>query len=402
MIDLLLACTLLHPLYELDKGNWIGINSIIVMMSIVLASLVLALSKFLSTQYVEKVRMIVKYEITEGFVSLMIIFALLTLTSASYTAVCSLTTSAAGPGFNDPFQFATSYLSNLLFIKGIGMANKMYYASTVLAVDGKVLDYTMSTLASFATASAFKTKFVGPLGSLSVGIVFPSDQVEYLYYDYVSVLGGFLSSTIILTFGMLFIMFLILPAIQYLSLTVVVPVAIALRSLAFTGPNLRVASNTIIALSIALYFIFPLTLAMDSYVTNWVWCINMNAASCNPYVAYLTPYALNNNPMQGLLSSNTAPTSYDNGAGVPISMPIDIYSQLIAGNGGLVSTLETLLKGLVNTPGIIGDYTMQTSQYLFQGIVLMALDIAITVGFAQGFAKGLNSVSQLVGTGQFW
>ncbi len=401
MIDMLILCTHGPSFAALDPGGWIGINSLVILMSLAVASLVFALSRFLSTQYAQKTSMLIKYEIAEAFVSFMLIITMLSFTYASYSAVCMLTTSAAGTQYTDPFQFATSYVANLMFIKGIGLANKMYYTSALLAIDGNVLDYVMNALAAKMTSKITGMLTGATTGGLaSIELKFSSGEVEYVYYDFVATLSGLLGSFIIITFGSLFIIFLLLPVIKAVTLTIIMPVAIAMRSLAFTGPQLRYASNTVIALSIAMYFIFPLTLAMDSYVVNWVWCIN--TAVCNPYVAYLTPYTLNNPVPPGLLSQAQAPTSYDTGGGTPFSLPYNLYSQLFAGNGGVASSLEQLFIGLFDIPGIVSDYTMSTAQYLFQGIVLLALDVAITVGFASGLSKGLDSMSRIVGAGPFW
>ena len=60
------------------------------------------------------------------------------------------------------------------------------------------------------------------------------------------------------------------------------------------------------------------------------------------------------------------------------------------------------MVNLINAPQEINNLIPPVAEYLFQGIILIALDMAITIGFAQGLAKGLGSLSNMMNIGPFW
>ena len=86
-----------------------------------------------------------------------------------------------------------------------------------------------------------------------------------------------------------------------------------------------------------------------------------------------------------------------------ISLPLNFFgADLFAGNNGLLGIIGNVVNGLENMPRLINGYVLETAQYLFQGIFLIAIDVAITVGFAVGLNRGLNSIGQLLAVGPFW
>ena len=92
-------------------------------------------------------------------------------------------------------------------------------------------------------------------------------------------------------------------------------------------------------------------------------------------------------------------------------MPIVVTVALgVTWPGGTVSIDGPLAGGVT---GGVYPYTVMlavallpdesSAQYIFQGIVLIAIDFAIAMGFAQGIYKGLNAIPTILGGGgPFW
>lgn len=373
----------------LDRNDWIGINALVVLAFIIFSSAIYAISGLLPTVNREKLRGLVKYEAVEGVISILIIASLLAFSSVACNVGAAL--SQQGTGYQDPFQFAHYYIGNLLFAKGVTLTTNLYSVGTLFLIDGNVMQYLLATVANkFSQFSA--------LGGTFRMTVSSPDEVSYIFFEYSSIMNTLFAILIVVTFGLLFVMFLIFPIIESVSLTIVLPLAIIMRSLSFTGPRLRDAANTVIALAIAFYFILPLTIAMDNYITNWMYCAKKGSA-CNPYVQYLAGYKLNTLPIASLFTAQgTSPLLKD----AP-PLPLNYWAlSTTTGNGGILNTLKTLAVTMVNAPATVDNFANETAQYLFEGIVLIALDMAITIGFAQGLTKGLNSVSGIMGLGPFW
>ena len=64
--------------------------------------------------------------------------------------------------------------------------------------------------------------------------------------------------------------------------------------------------------------------------------------------------------------------------------------------------LGNLWKYVLDAPGIMTDFGTEVGGFIFVGLVLPLIDIAITVGFVAGLGKGLNAVSSLFSPGSFW
>jgi hypothetical protein len=225
-----------------------------------------------------------------------------------------------------------------------------------------------------------------------------------LYETYMAYSGAYtmFAGFLVVTFGALFILYLLLPIIMALAMNLLVPAAILLRSVSFAGPKLREASNAFIAIGIALYFVLPLSISANQAIVNWLYCQNPGQA-CNPYLQYVGPYDLNNIPLTVLLTPQTMGAYGYIGAN-PLSLPVSFFGQAIeTGAGGWGSYIKDLAEGLVDLPDQVNSYSVSVAQYVFEGIVLIALDFAITMGFAQGLYKGLNAIPSVLGSsGSFW
>lgn len=379
-----------------NKNDWININVLVVLTFIMISALVYAISGILPIANRERLRGVVKHEAVEGVLSILIIVALVTITISACNVGSVLSGQAST--FQDPFQYSHQYLGHLLFSTGVGLTTDLYAKGLTFLVDG----YAASYLGGLISSAIPDLKPI-PGFKISIGLSGVTNFIS-IFYGYNSVLSLVYATFIVLTFGLLFVLLLTLPIVESLAFTVVLPIAIIMRSLSFTGPRLREASNTVIAITIAFYIVLPLTITMTNFITNWTYCIGNGNNPCNPYSYYLQGYKLGKDDVP-VTSIFTDKADY-NGAfllqGTPINLPINVfYKTISSGSGGTAQALKNLVVDLFFTPYAIDNFSLQVSQYLFQGIILFALDIAIVVGFAQGLSRGLNSVSRILGTGPF-
>ena len=69
---------------------------------------------------------------------------------------------------------------------------------------------------------------------------------------------------------------------------------------------------------------------------------------------------------------------------------------------GIAQLTGSIINALAGIPGQTDNYGVEVAEYMFTSIVLIALDVAITLGFAQGLARGLGSISGAMNVGPFW
>ncbi|HUB92422.1 MAG TPA: hypothetical protein VL945_00510 [Candidatus Saccharimonadales bacterium] len=380
----------------LNNNNWLSITALVVVMSLMISAMAYGLSGLFPGNTRERVRGVVKYEYIQGIFSIILIIVLFTLSFSACSIGSALVGTAAAPlNYQDPFQFASYYIGNLMFAKGIALVTGLFSAGTVLMVDATLVNFFVSEIGQ---AVPIRNSGTG----LKIAIT-GTDEPATVIYEYSYVLNTVLAPLVVVSFGLLFVIFLSLNVIEALALTLVIPVAIIMRSLAFTGPKLREVSNGLVAIAIAFYFVFPLTLAMNYYVVNWTYCIN--GGSCNPYATpYLNPgYQLNNLPINQLFTNpEYASTASISGIGALINVWTNFYSFQAQGSGGFLAAVSEIFQGLVSVPSLLNNFVMETAQYLFQAIFLIALDVGITIGFAVGLHKSLEAMGQIFGIGPFW
>ncbi len=345
-----------------NQYNWISINMIVVLAFLTIAGLIYALSNLLPPRTMSKLKSISRYEIAQVVISLIIIIVIAGLASLS----CNFTNSIAGM---DTFEAAEAYIAKLLYVNGINLAAHIYSTSIEFMVVGEIAKYASYFLSGsipLADTSALKV-------SISI-----SPAINSVYTNYADLIVSY-NIFVVVTFGMLFLMFLSLFIVKGIMLTVVLPVAIAMRSLAFFGPRLREAANSFLALAIAFYFIFPLTFVMDSYIVNWTYCTG-SLSSCNPYYSsYPVSYTSSYIPPSSIFALNPQYSMF----GLTFNVPLNFYSSAFVSG---VSTKQALLP-----PSAVGTISQEVADFLFQGIFLMALDLGITAAFAKSLTNALNS-----------
>ncbi len=395
----------------LNVNNWIGINVLVVLAFLGVASFIYATSNLMSNTYRERVRKILRGEYTECMISIFLITSLITISYASCNIGASL--SGLGSNYQNVFQADNYYIGTLLFSKGTGIVSGLITQGLFLSIDGLIANQVLSSYNAYINNQLPNEGTIAGTPNPQVGQPAYAIEAEYdgdiytVYNSYADVYTTY-AGFIVLGFGVLFVLFFMLPIISSTALVLLVPVAIIMRSLAFSGPKLREAANALLALSIALYFVFPLAISMNGYVVSWVYCTqspyqlsvanapSAPSTSCNPYPQYVSAYAINSIPISTFFAQN-AISEYNSGA-----LQSNFLGAANLGTGNIVNTVTTLVQGLVGLPSLISNYTNQVAEYLFECVVLVALDFAITMGFAQSLYKGLNSISGVLGAGSFW
>jgi hypothetical protein len=383
-----------------NRNDWIEINMLVVIFSIMISSLIYLLANFLPRDRMEKLRGIANYEILEAFFSIVIIAFLI------FTAdlVCQIGGLLVGQSnYIDLFTSIDGYIGNLLFVNGINIVSKLYTIS---------IQYT-----EIATLSTFLLNYAILLiqGLLGIGTIVPnlvtitfSANIDALLSSYSGIFTNMYGSLIATSFGGLFILFIAMPIIEAGAMTVLAPLSIIFRSFSFVGPQLRKTSNLLLAMAIGLYFILPLTITFDSYIAG---CLGIGLGIkpvplCSDYPSlfsqYLTGYSVNS-VSPSLFTSPVSNSLNTTGSIVPNSIINQVGSMAVPTNfWGKALNLNGFYANLTDAPGVTATYGKIVASYLFLGIVLLAIDSAITLGFVAGLARGLDAMSNLFGVGGFW
>lgn len=392
----------------LFQQQWVGISALIVLVAFVISAMMYALGNTLASSFREKLKQLAKAEAVQALIGLVIIFALIAFSEITCTIGSSMSQQITGSTLA-PFAFAQFYIGNLLFANGFGLVGAMYSTSIQYTTVGLVVKFFSDSLvlpfSSAATALPSLIPGAGKIGALLGGWGFsvgPSANLANLYNSYASVLSGAYTDLVIISFASLLIVFLMLPLVQYASLTLIVPLSIVMRLLPFMGPKLRDTSDTLLAIAIAFYFILPLTIVLDSYIVSWAYCIppmTSASGSCNPYVGYLGQYTENTLVINSLLqtSTNTISNGFIGGGGW------STFTNIFTGGQFLFSgfNFQSLMQ-IIYAPGVVANYTNQVAQYMFQSTILIALDYVITLGFAVALMKSIARVNALFVSGPFW
>ena len=374
---------------SLNTGGWIQINLLVILLSFSVCAMLYSLSGFFPTSMREKMKGAAKYESFQGIISIMIIFILIAFSAATCQigqAIVSSSTQITQTAYQNPIQYSEAYLGNLMFTKGLGLFTTIYSESVLIAVSANIA----STVEEFLTELT-----INPYLSLSF-----SPGMIMALFGFSGALAASFLPLIIVAFGVLFIIYLILPLISALALTVIVPLALVMRSIPFAGPKLRESSDTFLSLAIGFYFILPLALLMNSYIVTWIYCTGPSTF-CNPYQQYTSVYQLGALPTSALFSQSSQGIA-SGGPLSAIALPTSFFSSGVSNQGGFFSVLNQILQIMFEIPKFVIADGLKTAEYVFEGVFLIGLDLAITLAFSQGLTKGLNSVGKLIGVGPFW
>ncbi len=371
----------------LNTYGWIQINLLVILLSFSIAALVYALSNVFPASMGEKMKSAAKYEAFQGVVCIGIIMVLMAFSAITCNigqTLVSSSTSITKTVYSDPMQYSQVYLGNLMFSKGLGLFTQIYSESVLLAITAN----TISTLEDFFSSA--------------IGYSTSPDLVGFIF-GMSGALGSAFEPLIVVSFGIIFMIYLLLPVIEALALTVIVPLSLIMRSIPFAGPKLRESADSIMALAIGFYFILPLAILMNGYIISWIYTpCSASSVICNPYGQYNAPYALSSIPTSQLFNQQTSAFPHSGSPISQIGSLSSFFSSPLSQYGGIFTIIEQLIQTMLQAPGVIVNLSISTAEYAFEGIVLIGIDLAITLAFAQGLTKGLNSTGKIIGAGPFW
>ncbi|MDE1827829.1 MAG: hypothetical protein KGH65_01575 [Candidatus Micrarchaeota archaeon] len=369
----------------INSNDWIGISALVILLSLTIAGLVYLIANFAGGRERERIRGFVRFELGQAIISMLIIVIIMGIA----TTACNVSLQLTQPS-QDSFSFAQHYVGGLLFVNGIGLMNSIYSTSIAFTIYSGVLTGLSEALPDLPLNPLIPGLKNSKIFAASVG----APDFSSIYKNYATVLTDVFIPLVVLSFSMLFLQFLALPLIQAAALTVVLPVALIMRSLSFTGPRLRQAANEFLAIALAFYFIFPMTFVMDAQIINWMYCTPSQASCANPYPQYSGSYNVPGLTQSSLFGSAPQP---DFGFG-GVQLPTNFYGSAV---GEFFSTFlksSDPLTAIFAAPAIVTNVGMQVAGYIFQTTVLIALDLAITIGLAAGLAKGISAALNFLGS----
>ncbi len=359
---------------------FLGINYLVILTGFAIVSFVYMLSRFLPGSLSGKLSGVTKVEFVELVISAVIIGIVLVFASVACGITYNISQSVTGSG-SSPLIFADSYIANLTFNTGLGLLTHIYSFSISYALAGSMYGYVSNLLSSYL----LKEEPTGAL--LGISVAFPvGNDIGGLYSILSDMFAGVLAPLVITALGMLFVQWLSLPIIEATAFVIVLPVAIAMRAFAYAaaGGGLRQAANSILAIAIAAYIVYPTAIAFDPWIINWIY------GPANPSYQYLPSYTVTSVP-PGVFSGLGGGAFQTPGFLIQIPGVSELLAQTY--NLGLPTdpfSAANQLAGLIN----------EVAQFFFIGVFLFAIDLGITIAFAMGLARALNS--GIEGETRFW
>ncbi len=374
--------------------NWAWVNILVILISLLALAAVYMISRFLSNNMRERIRDASRSELTQLFLSAV----LLAILAGSALSVCSISFSISkqltGQGM-DPFAYSEYYIGNLSTNTGLNLLTNIYSVSVSYNIQSEILS-SIGTIfnAKFSDAfrllgSALSSIFTlgasgNPISIFSLSIAAVS-QLSGMFH-FLSEFVMALSIPVTLVVGLLFVQFIALPVLQVSAFTVILPIAIAMRSLSFLGINLRKAANTAIAIAVAAYIVYPLMISFNSYAIAWIF------SGSNPSYQYIQSAFVVPNITPGIFFTQVAPGPGTGSIGTAFGSLLPFVWGSFSSTGVVLwpPSVFAQIQSIIN----------ETAQFLFTGGVMILLDIAVTLGFATNLQKGLNS--GIEGAAEFW
>ena len=377
-------------------NSWLSINILVIVASLLAIAVAYSLSSFFGSNMRGKMRGFIRFEMIQLIVSILILAALLAFSSAACAASSSMSRSLSHQSM-DPFQYADYYIGSASLGNGLTLLSNIYSTSVTYSIYAAIIQTAAGPL-RYANLGPFDTLFskanhIPFFPNLCNGKNFcdyeriPSVDLSQLYGLFAAIYLNFYSPIILIAVGLLFIQFLMLPIMQYTAFTIILPVAIGLRSISFFGASLGDAANALLAIAIAFYIIYPMTVAFDSYAIAYVF------SPSNPAAQYVnTAFTLNSVSPNAFFQSDNALSA--NSVGSVMGMELSLLK------GSFNSAAGSYYLKSLNLIDTTRSYTNNMAQFIFQSVLLFALNISITVGLAMSVYKALRS--GLGEAGRFW
>lgn len=410
--------------------SWLGINSLVILMSLSVVIVVYMLSRFLPANTRAKLTGITKIELTQILISVFILTILVSITSALCLTTVSIGEAASSPNSivssytsavpfpaletpnvvvaaqtGDPFTYAESYTGNYAFNIGPNLAIQIYSYSYSFAIVSliwyQVGDVLSDILPALNPVNTGPVSISLPLG-IDLGI--PYGTLSDVFID-------ILAPLTVLGIGIMLAQYILLVLSESIAFLVILPVALVLRSVAFSGGALRSAANSILAIAIAIYIIYPVMVVFDSYIVHWMFteCNGVATVSCNPSAVYLQATYSH----EILCSLTSYGTAYQNCVIPEQSYPTSLTLQsgatfnfnMFAYAIDSITSIGNFFSGLFGYNGettvlAVQYVILELSEFLFIVIVLFAINLTVTVGFSIGLTKALNN--GIEGAASFW
>jgi hypothetical protein len=415
--------------------SWLPINVIIILIGLIAIAIAYNISKLLTEKARGALTGMMKTELAQLIISLVILAVLVVVSNTACNVSLGLgqcilqtaTSSSTGPaqcqsvvpqagGPINPFTYDEYTACYLTYMVGPNLAAWLYVTSYTYAFYGAVMQEISTIIGSVVQPLAGLTSSISGI-NVSVDTGFDIGAMLTIFSDlYLDALVPFVMIGISLSF----VLYLLLIFIQLTAFTLLLPIAIVMRAISFVGGELRNASNAVLAIAIALYLVFPLTVVFSTYAYNWIYCGNsvtqLGTGNNFNILPMWTPKSGCNSPEQGyldLIVKDGGVPQWSLGAlpggnaftipGLGISVPFPSATQVL---NLFVDALGYLGQGISYIVGgtiIVSNAWFAASDianYLFVTAVLFAMDLSITVGFAMGLAKALNGGAE--GAASFW
>lgn len=403
MFGLLMQSSTLYQNYctfgGINTNDWVGICTLVITVLLLVGGVVYAISSIFPAAMRERLKGGAKTEMFQAVLSVIIIAVIIafamSMCNIAQTITSSTTTSTfSGVQYSDPIVFALDYMRDLVFTKALALFSQIYSETISLVVWGNIMEGIASSLDGvIKLTTGIGT---GPQGN--IGMNLQHDAVG-VFFGFSGVLTGAYTTLIVVTFGILYILYIFMVIIQQTALTMLLPLAIVMRCVPFMGPRLREASDSFLALAIAFYYIFPMAIILNNFAVSWLYTsCSTGAALCNPYVQYVEPYNLDAIGITSLFKSDAVAHIGTLG----INIPFSYLGGGLTGLGGFGNSFSSGVAAMYALPNIIFQYGYLTAEYIFEGILLMGLALLITVAFAQGISKGLGAIPRIIGSGPIW
>jgi hypothetical protein len=368
-------------------SSWLPVNFAVILLAIAAVAVFYTISRLLPASTSSKMASLVRSEIVQIVLSVILIAVLV----ASSGLACQITSTAfAAPSTGqDPMSFAQGYMLQLVGNDGIGLLTNLYsfhFAYAVIsAVFSRFGEFIGAWLPSAAPGKTLNISF--PLG-YDLGIAY-----GYLSGTYLDIFAPI----VMVATALMYVQYILLVLFQASAFTLLVPVALIMRMIPFGGAKLRNAANSILAIAIAGYIVYPLTIAFNSYATQWIFtnCAGVPVAqqgiSCNPSAGYADSLLCYNS---GTITSCTAGPSITQGAlNVPglsqnflgYSTPSP-YGVLSGGVGAQFWKDINPNNAVQDIHGVVDRLAI----FMFVTFILSTLSFAITLSFAMGLTKALD------------
>ncbi len=411
-----------------------NINLLVLLITFGAIAVLYLFSRSLSANPKARLLGIVKIETSQAVLSAIILFMLIASTSLAcyfvaslgadlasvpnavtlYTAIPCPTNVIMLPA-SDPFTYAENYVGFMALDRGPYLATEIYGDSYNYAIQSGEWPVVGSIMTSILA------EVPGLSGNFTMGPPTSNFRADYSlpigvdlstpFYILSSVYVDFFIPVLLVGISLMFLQYLVLIIVQNSAFVILLPAAFILRSFAFTGPGIRSSANALLSLSIAGYLIYPLTIAFDYYAVTWMFTAcpvdkfgnPMPNSGCNPAQPYLC----------GTYSYEDFSTAiFQNiGSQPPLSINLGVTTlqiPLLQVTADMINGVFTGLNAFPQLLGAGGSSAVQETQtvlnsvaeYLFSAVFMFAIDMSITIGFAMGLARALDT--GIEGTASFW